>query len=1006
MIQTNILNIMAINDILIYMYKIFYSIYPRGGINVKFIINQLYYGFRLLDEYPIDELKSIARIFQHEKSGAKLLHLENDDDNKVFSITFKTPPADDTGVPHIVEHCVLAGSRKYKTKEPFMDMVKGSLQTFINAMTYSDKTMYPIASRNEKDFFNLMDVYLDGVFYPSIYDVPEIFWQEGWHHSITNKDDAITYKGIVYNEMLGAYSSPTTVLEAEIVKALFPDTCYKYSSGGDPDAIPHLTLEGFLDFHRKYYHPSNSYLYLYGDGDIEKQLKFIDEGYLSNFDRSETEFTIEHQKAFDSMKEVEALYPISKDEKEDNLNYLALSFVLGDITDPEIYLMKGILKTLLIESSAAPLKKALIDAGIGEDIIHIPGDGLQSTFTIVAKNTSIDKKQSFVDVVFSTLKKLVAEGIDKKLIEGCINLAEYDLREATRFPTKGLIYNIISLESWLYSDNPTTNLKYDGVLKAIRERINTNYFESFIGDRIINNPHSALVVMKPDKEISDKKAQLNDKKLSDLKNSLSMDELEGLIERNKKLEERQLSPDSAETRATIPKLSVDDVNPKVERIPQEIIDIDGVTLLHNDIFTSKIAYVEFLFNVGMIEKENIPYINLLTDILGKVDTKSMNYSDLSNEIYLFTGGIDFSTKVYIENNNDSIYYPKFVIKGKSIGNKILRLLELVSDITTASVIDDKKRIKELIQQVKSRLEMSIFEMGHYVVSRRVSSYYSEAGKYTELLSGLDYFWFISELNDDFDNRYEEILNNLNRVYQLIFNRNNLIINVTGDADDLKLIKDNLDIVTEKLNNEKHENRLIKLSTQKENEGILSSANVQFVAKGYNFNKLGYSYNGGMRVLSTLLSNDYLHDRIRARGGAYGCGISFDRAGNLTTYSYRDPNIKETIRVYDEISGYVEGLNLDSDELTKYIIGTISRLDPALTPNMKGEIALRNFISHISHDDLQREKDEVLNARLNDLKGLAELIDSAMKENYCCVLGNEGKIKENQGLFNKVVQLKR
>ncbi|KAB3531550.1 insulinase family protein [Alkaliphilus serpentinus] len=973
---------------------------------MKFKINELYHGFRLMDQYSIDELNSTARVFFHEKSGARLLHLENDDDNKVFSISFRTPPADDTGVPHIVEHCVLAGSRKYKTKEPFMDMIKGSLQTFINAMTYSDKTMYPIASRNEKDFFNLMDVYLDGVFYPSMYDVPEIFWQEGWHHGIKNLDDKVNYKGIVYNEMLGAYSSPTTILEAEIVKALFPNTCYQFSSGGDPDAIPSLTFEDFLDFHRKYYHPSNSYLYLYGNGDIEKQLQFIDEDYLSNFGRIEIDSSIDIQKPFSGMKEVEVKYPISKEEKEENLNYLALSYVMGDITDPENYLMKGIIKNILIESSAAPLKKALIDAGIGEDIIHIPGDSLQSTFTVVAKNTTIDQKEQFVEVVNSTLKKLVDEGIDKKLIEGCINIAEYDLREATRFPTKGLIYNIIAMESWLYDHHPTTHLKYESTLKGLREKIHTSYFEDFINERILNNPHSALVVMKPDKEIEDRKAASIEIKLVDYKASLTKEQLEALVKRNEKLEERQISPDSAETRATIPKLSADDVNPEVEKIPQEIFEKEGYTLLHHNIFTSKIAYVDFIFDVGMIGKEYIPYINLLTDIIGQVDTVTMNYSDLSNEIYLNTGGIDLKAKVYLDNNNSSLYYPKFIIKSKSIGDKVLRMLELISEITVSSKIEDKKRIKELIQQVKSRMEMSIYDMGHYVVSRRVSSYYSEARKYTEILSGLDYFWFLQDLNDGFDTNFEEIIQKLKAVYKKIFNRNNLIISVTGDEEDFKLIENNLVIVTAKLNNEGYDFKVEKIALEKANEGILSSANVQYVAKGFDFHKLGYRYTGTMRTLATILSNDYLHDRIRARGGAYGCGISFDRSGNLTAYSYRDPNITETIKVYDEIATYVQELHLDKDELTKYIIGTISRLDPALTPAMKGDIATGNYISHLSYEDLQIEKNEVLNTTIEDIKNLSKLIDESMKENYCCVLGNEGKIKENKDLFNKLVQLKK
>ena len=965
-----------------------------------------YFGFNLIDEYEVNELKSTARVFSHEKSGARLLHLENDDDNKVFSIGFRTPPSDSTGVPHIVEHCVLSGSRKYTTKEPFMDMVKGSLKTFINAMTFSDKTIYPIASRNNKDFFNLMDVYLDAVFYPKIYEVPDIFMQEGWHYELQDKNDKLTYKGVVYNEMLGAYSSPETILEESIKESLYPDTCYKYSSGGDPDVIPDLTFEDFLGFHKKFYHPSNSYIYLYGNGDINEQLKFIDENYLSNFNKTTIDSSIEIQKPFESMKEVKSSYSISRDESDENRTYLSLNFVLGDIRDTETYLMDDVLKQLLIKSSAAPLKKALIDAGIGEDILHISTDGLQPNFCVVAKNTSLDKVEEFKEVVFNTLKNLVNEGIDKKLIEACINIVEYDLREASRFPTKGIIYHINSLDSWLYDSDPTSHIKYEDGINNLRNKINTNYFEKFIEDNIINNPHSSLVIMNPKKGLGEEKRKSLEEKLANYKATLSDSELEELINKNIKLEKKQLSPDTPEDKATIPKLSVSDVNPKVDITSQEIIKHKDVTLLYHDIFTSKISYVDFLFDVSMIDEKLIPYVNLLKELIGKVDTINMNYSDLSNEIYLNTGGIDLSTNVYIENGNDEVYYPKFILKGKAIGDKVIKLLSLVSDLTTSSKLEDSKRIKELISQSKSKIEMIIFNNGHRVASKRTSSYFSKASKYGEILNGLDYYWFISDILKDFDNNSGEIISNLKKVYNTIFNTNNLIISFTGDRDDFNLVKENLHLVTSKLNNKEYDNRVNDISLGEKNEGILSSANVQYISKGYNLNKLGHSYNGSMRVLATILNVDYLHNRIRAKGGAYGAGIQFGRSGNVTTFSYRDPNLRETINVYDDAPNYIKDLNIDKDELTTFIIGAISGMDQAQTPHQKGLSATSHYISHISKDDLQKERDEVLNTNLSDVVSLSKVLEDITKKNYHCVLGNEDKIKENKDLFNKLVPLKK
>lgn len=971
-----------------------------------FEVGKTYFGFNLIDEYEIKEIQSIARIFYHEKSGARLLHLENEDDNKVFSIGFRTPPSDSTGVPHIIEHCVLSGSRKYKTREPFMDMVKGSLQTFINAMTFGDKTVYPIASRNEKDFFNLMDVYLDAVFYTSIYEIPEIFMQEGWHYELFDPADDLEYKGVVYNEMQGAYSSPETILDENISKSLYPDTCYKYSSGGNPDIIPELSYEAFLDFHRKFYHPSNSYIYLYGNGDIEKQLQFIDENYLSNFQKIEIDSHINAQKPFTSRNEIVDYYPISNDESEQNRTYLSLNYVLGEKTDSETYLMSSILSQLLIESQAAPLKKALIDAGIGEDIFPMVTDGIQLGFGIVAKNTSIDKKQEFESVVYDTLNKLVKEGIDRKLIEACINIVEYNLREAGKFPTKGLIYNMQSLNSWLYDSSPTTHLQYDETINKLRNNIDSGYFEKFIEERIINNSHSSMVIIEPKKGLGEEKINETKKKLADYKKSLTEEDIEKLIGQNEKLKNIQLTDDTEEAKATIPKLSISDVEPKALVIPQEIIKDENCTILYHDIFTSKIAYVDLYFDISMLDEELIPYTNVLAWLLGKMDTRDMTYSELSNEIYVNTGGINFNVNAYGENKNNEVFHPKFIISGKAIGDNIFKLLELTNTLITESKLEDKKRVKELLQQLKSRIEMVIFDMGHSIASARVGSYFSPSMRYMEKISGLDFYWFISDILEKFDENSEEFMSNLNKVYEKIFNINNLIVSFTGDKEDFAIVKDNLKIVTKDINTEKIESKKFSFSEEKLNEGILSSGNVQYVSKGYNFKKLGYDYNGSMLVLATILNGDFLHNRIRARGGAYGAGISFDTTGHLVTYSYRDPNLKETINTYDSMADYIKNLNLDESDLTTFIIGTMSRLDPALTPHMKGQIATIRYISNISQEEVQKTRDEVLSTKLEDIRALSPILEDTMKQDYLCVLGNENKIRENSEVFKNIVKLKK
>lgn len=971
-----------------------------------FEVNKNYSGFKLLEESKIEELDSIGRLFQHEKSGARLLQIENDDDNKVFSIGFRTPPTDSTGVPHILEHCVLSGSRKYTTKEPFMDMVKGSLQTFINAMTFPDKTLYPVASRNEKDFFNLMDVYLDAVLYPKIYEIKDIFMQEGWHHEIFNKEDKITYKGVVYNEMKGAYSSPETILQENIGKSLFPDTPYQYSSGGNPDVIPDLSYEEFLDFHKSLYHPSNSYIYLYGNGDLKEQLSHIDENYLANFDKMEVDSHIEKQEAFTSRNEVRDYYPISMDDDDKDKTYLSLNFVLGESSDLKNSLTNSIISKILIESEAAPLKKALLDASIGEDIFPASEGGLQSGFGIVAKNTSIEKKDLFKETIFNSLNILVEEGIDKDLIEASINIVEYDLREASKFPTRGIIYNIFALDSWLYDGNPISYLKYGDIIRELREDINSNYFEVYIKDKFINNPHSSLVIIEPKKGLGEEKEKALEMKLEEYKKSLTEEELDALILENKKLKEMQLSDDTEEAKATIPKLAISDVDPKVEEIPQEVIKEDDLTILFHDIFTSKIAYLDLYFDTSMVEEEDIPYINLLSGLLGKMDTKTKSYGDLSNDIYVNTGGIDFQSLALIKEGEEESFDPKIVIKGKAIGDNIPKLMELILELIKDTKIEDHGRIKELLLQMKSRMEMGIINRGNAVVAGRVSSYFSPHGKYMEQLTGLDFYWFLSDLIENFDIKKEELISNLNKVFNMIFNKNNLIISFTGDEEDFSIVKDNLNLITERLNKEEIVAQEYKFKEEGLNEGILSPSNVQYVSKGYDFKKLGYDYDGSMRVLATILNGDYLHNRIRAQGGAYGAGISLERSGGLTTYSYRDPNLKETLNVYDKMSEFVESLNLSESELTQFIIGTMARLEPAMTSHGKGQLATIRYISGITLEDVQKTRDEVLGTSLEKLKSFAPLLADTMKEDYLCVLGNESKIKENKELFKNIIKLNK
>lgn len=970
---------------------------------------QVYHGFRLLEEAEINEIQSAARMFEHEKSGARLLHLENKDDNKVFSIGFRTTPSDDTGVPHILEHSVLCGSRKFQTKDPFGDLAKGSLNTFLNAMTFPDKTLYPVSSRNHSDFMNLMDVYLDAVLYPNIYKNHQILRQEGWRYEIDEKTDKLIIKGIVYSEMQGALSSPEEVLGKNIYSSLFPGTAYAFVSGGEPEAIPQLTQEAFEKFHSQYYHPSNSYIYLYGDQDLDKCLKFINDNYLVNFDAIEVPSRIEDTDAFEKMSEVTSEYSISEEENEENKGYLALNFICGETCNGEANLAMRLINNMLVESPASPIRLALLKEGLGESMLTFDDMNMDSTkqliFTIAIKNVDENKKNLFKKVVFDTLHSLVRDGIDKNLIEASINSVEFELRESDpwRIANKGLIYGIKIMDSWLYDCSPLIHLKYEDNIKKIKAAVNNSYFEKLIEKYMLNNSHSSLVVLKPEKGLAERKAKHLEEKLRNYKASLSEDEMKQLNNLNRKLKEAQAEQDSEAAKNTIPKLAMEEIQAKAEEVPIEIAKEQGITLLSHITNTNRIAYINLIFDAGVITEEYIPYAALLRDVLSQLDTKEKAYSELAVAINRVTGGITFDMEVYTQKNNIDVYYPKFILKSKVLLNNIPAMFKLVNEIITSTKFDNTRRIKEVIQEVRSKLQGYNISSGQQVALMRACSCFSKADRYRETIKGASYYEFLCDLERNFESAYEEIQNNLRNVFETIFNKNNLLVSFVGGEEEKQVIASNLNIVLDNLNkNAKQGN--INLCLSKKAEGLVTASNVQFVVKAFNLCKLNYRYSGMMKVLEMILSQEYLHIRVRIQGGAYGCWMEVSRDGNIAFMSYRDPSLVQTVKVYDEACSFLENADYSKEDMEKFIIGTIGNLDRPLPPDIKGERAVENYIRGISYEDIQRERDELLSTTLEDIKCFRNMIKEGMEQNYFCVAGNEGRIKENKDMFDKITML--
>lgn len=970
---------------------------------MKFKIGNIYSGFKLEDEEKIDEIKSIGRVFMHVKSGARLVSLENDDDNKVFSISFKTLPQNNKGIPHILEHSVLCGSKKFPVKEPFVEILKGSLNTYLNAATYPDKTMYPVASRNYKDFRNLMNVYLDAVFYPAIYETPEIFMQEGWHYDIDDSNGEPDYNGIVYNEMKGTYSSPVSILLRSVDELLFKDNIYRFDSGGKPEEIVKLSRDEFLKFHEEYYNPSNSIIYLYGDVKIDEELKFIDEEYLSKLDRKEVENIIVPQKAFPEMEEKELEYSISKDENENDKTYFSLSFCTGSVLDEDMYFALDILESILLGLSSSPLKRALIEANIGKDVFGIFDNSvMQTTFSIILKDSNLSEKNKFKDIVFKVLEELSENGIDRKVIEAVINAREFEIKEADyeSYP-RGLEYNEKILDRVLYGGEPFENLKFEEKLKKIKAAVKDNYFEKIIKKYFLNNKHSVLVTVKPKKNLE---YETNKIILEELKNKLMKDDLKEILEQDKKLKLRYETPDKKEDLSKIPMLSIKDINPKADYFESEKINQKGIDILYTPLNTNGINYVNLYFDSSVVPPSMIPYLSLFSILIGRMSTEKHNFKDLSNEVNMNIGGMDFSLEPYSNIKEIDKYVPEFVVRTKVLKEKTHKLFEFLEEILNKTIYDDYARIKELIEEIKSRLEMSMQSRAHRVATVRLGSYYSQMYKYVDLISGIEFYKFLCKLQKGFNEEKEVLSEKLKECARLVFNSNNLLVGYSGDRASLNEFLKLFSEFTSKLRKDDVNKYSYEFKLQKLNEGLTISSKVQCVAKGYNFKKLNFENNGILSVVKAIANYDYLWGKVRVQGGAYGAFASFSGSGNMDLCSYRDPGLIETFDVYDNFANYIQNFDADYREITKYILGTISGIDMPLSSASKCERTVLHYIANIDMNYVQRIRDEILNADIHSIRKCSQLIDECMKENYICVIGNEQKINENADKFQNIINV--
>ena len=967
-------------------------------------------AYELLKSTFIDEINSQGYILRHKKSGARIMLLSNDDNNKVFSIGFRTPPEDNTGLPHILEHSVLCGSDKYPVKEVFVELCKGSLNTFLNAMTYPDKTVYPVASCNDKDFQNLMDVYLSSVLHPSIYDHPEIFMQEGWHYELESADAPMTINGVVYNEMKGAFSSADEVMSRCIKQAMFPDNAYANESGGDPDYIPELTYEQFIAFHKRYYHPANSYIFLYGDMDMVEKLDWLDKEYLSDYDYLEVDSEIKDQAPFTAPVDREIEYSIGEGEDTAEKTYLSVSNCLNFGMDSKMNLAFRVLDYALLSVPGAPLKQALLDAQIGKDIYGGYEDGLkQNMFSVVAKDTDRERMGEFLQVIRDTLTKVCEEGLDRQTLRAGLSHFEFRYREADfgSMP-KGLIYGLQSLDSWLYDEEqPFLFLTYEDDFAWMKEKLEEeDFFEGLIRTWLLDNPHTVRLSLNPVPGLAAKKEAELAKQLAAKKAAMSAEEVDALVEKVRLFKEYQEAEDSEEDLAKIPLLSVSDINPDSEKFVYEEKKLDDYRVIHTPLFTGGINYVKLLFPIDGMTAEDLHWLSLLMSVWGLVDTETYSYLTLSNQINIETGGMSSEVNAYQLMAEPGKYKSFMEISFKALCDKTGKALDLVEEILLRSKFDSEKRLREILGQAKSGMQGYLMQGSHAVAVARAQAYGSPYAAFGDHVKGYSYYEFIEDLEANYSEKKGLIMEKLQAMATRCLT-GNAILQITADEEGygkfakavvpfLQRIGDGVGANADAVSTENVITALGRL-----NEGFKTPGMVQYVARSGNFRKQGLEYTGALLVMKTMLGYDYLWSNLRIKGGAYGCMCGFGKSGDGYLVSYRDPHLTRTNDIYKGISAYLQNVQLDERTRTKYIIGTISDLDTPRSPKIKGALALSAWLSGVTDEMQAKERSEVLNCTEENIRSLAPIIEAILGTEQICVIGSEEKIEGAKDLFGQV-----
>ena len=951
------------------------------------------FGFELVKEQEIPELNITGRLYRHTATGAQMLSLVNDDENKVFSINFRTTPQDSTGVAHILEHAVLNGSEKYPVKEPFVELIKGSLNTFVNAFTFPDKTCYPVASQNLQDFYNLIDVYIDAVLHPLI--PPYILDQEGWHYGVDEETGELIYKGVVFNEMKGALSNPNDLLGEVSQQSLFPENLYRHNSGGDPRYIPELTYDQFKRFHQTYYHPSNAFIFWYGDDPEEARLEKMSE-YLAGYQRLDVDSSVPLHPPFDET--VRLTEPYAVGEEEEPKLFVAANWALGEQTDPELVLGLGVLNHILVGTSASPLRKALIDSGLGEDLV---GGGLspylrQLVFSTGLKGVKQGDAAKVEKLIFETLNQLAEDGIDPNMIAASMNTVEFQLREQNTgsFP-RGIVLMINALTTWLYGGDPFEALAFEAPLSAIKERLEEGerYFESLLKVALLENTHHSMVVLEPDPDMNRRLEEEEKARLTAARSAMSEADFEAVAENERKLVKIQETPDPPEALAAIPVLTLDDLDKENKHIPLEELEAAGVKVLYHDLFTNGIVYFDVSFDLNGVPQELLPYLSLFASGMVKMGTETEDYVQLSQRIGRETGGIGPVLLLQSKYRSDEVV-ARLVVRAKSTVENVGEMLAILKDILLTTKYDNPARFKQILMEYKARMESALVPSGHAIINRRLGAALSTSGWLSEQTSGLENLFFSRKLIERMEEDWEQIAASFARIREAVVSRKTMLMNVTLDEENWQQVRGQLDGFVSAIPQRETPSAEWTVADSPEAEGLTIPAQVNYVGKGANLYKLGYQPHGSINVIRKYLGTTYIWEKIRVQGGAYGGMIVYDlHSGVFNFLSYRDPNLLKSLKNYDGTANFLRNLDLAESELVKSIIGTIGDMDAYQLPDAKGYSSMVRYLTGYSEDERQKIREQVLGTTAEDFKALADVLEQLNQTGKVAVLGSAAAIAE-------------